>query len=94
MDVRLVDLPPVTAAALLLTPPRAGNIVMTNVYIDGTSCATKGLDQAGPASSGLCIIHELDDGGFSFGGFSGMLVDLDPLGPYHLGADKSTNGVA
>ena len=33
-------------------------IVMTHVYIDGSSGATKGVEGIAPAASGMCIVHE------------------------------------
>ena len=93
MGVRLVDFHPITATTLQFAPIEKWGTVMSNMFIDGSSGATKGLDQPSPPTSS-CVIHEYADGGLGFGGYSGMIVGLEQTRPFYMGASKTTNGVA
>ena len=53
-----------------------------------------GSEVIGPAASGMCIVHEIDDESMRCGRYSGMTVDIDEQGPFYIGAEKHTDGVA
>ena len=67
---------------------------MTNLFIDGTAGAMKGLSEKGPAAAGLCIIHDMLDGAQRYAGFAGTLMDMEPGGTAFVGAERGTNGTA
>ena len=67
---------------------------MTNVFIDGTDGVAQGMAQRGKAASALCVVHELDDGSFRFGGYAGMLMALSAVEDGYCGASRATNGTA
>ena len=97
-DFRLLDLHCSTQAELWITEPLGAGeewmICMTNLFIDGTAGAKKGLEVQGPAAAGLCVIHEMLDGTLRYAGFAGTLMYLEPGGSAFVGAEKCTNGTA
>ena len=72
MDFRLVDLLDNSKAAISITGPFTPGeeelVVMSNLFIDGTDGAMKGLPEKGPPASGMCVIHEMRDGSFRYAG--------------------------
>ena len=57
---------------------------MSIVFIDGSVGAVIGRSVQGPATSGMCVVHELLDGTLLFDGYAGALVDTTVGGEFYI----------